>query len=60
MTWTLWQWRPSLDDWEWVTEATEDMKRKIAARHRKHNPKGTRFSWTTGYKPKRFRTRRKM
>jgi hypothetical protein len=59
MTWTLWRWSAKQDEWEFVTQATEDMKRKVKARHARHNPKGTKLKWTEEAKPKRFRTRRK-
>jgi hypothetical protein len=59
MNWTLWRWYPGKDEWEFVTQATKDLKRKVLARHKKHDAKGARFKWTLGdKKPKRFRTRK--
>lgn len=66
MTWTLWRWYPGKDDWEFVTQATVDpnskinLKRKVMARHKRHDSKNAKFKWTaTETKPRRFRTREK-
>jgi hypothetical protein len=59
MTETLWRWYPAKDDWEVVTQATQDMKRKVLARYKRHDAKAARYKWTTGYKPKKFRARAK-
>lgn len=59
MTETLWRWYPAKDAWEFVTQATPDMKRKVLARHKRHDVRGARFKWTDGGPPKRFRTRTK-
>ena len=56
-TWTLWQWSVKADDWEFVTEAPEDRRRKVLSTAKRRAPQGVRFKWTTGYKPKRFRQR---
>lgn len=59
MNLTLWRWYPAKDDWKYVTQATEEMKRKVMARYKRQDARGSRYKWTTGYKPKRFRTRAK-
>ena len=59
MTWSLWRWNVTKDDWEFITQASTDMKRKVKARHVKHDANHIKFKWTTGAKPRRFRTRAK-
>lgn len=56
---TLWRWYPARDEWQLVTQANQDMLRKVLARYKRHDVKGARFKWTIGYKPKKFRTREK-
>lgn len=57
MNHTLWRWYPAKDEWEYVTEATPEMKRKVLARYKRHDAKGARYKWTDGAKPRRFRAR---
>ena len=56
-TWTLWLWSVRNDDWDYVTESTDERKRKTLSTAKKRHPADSRFKWTTGYKPKRFRQR---
>ena len=56
---TLWRWYPDKDEWQYVTESTPEMTRKVLARYKRHDVSGARYTWTTGYKPKRFRKRLK-
>jgi hypothetical protein len=57
---SLWRWYPGKDDWEFVTQATPAMKRKVLARHKKHDARGARFKWTDGpEKPRKFRPGKK-
>ncbi len=55
----LWRWNVTKDDWEWQTQASPEMKRKVLARYKRHDARGVRFKWTDGYKPKKFRAREK-
>lgn len=56
---TLWRWYPAKDEWEFVTQATPAMTRKVAGRYKRQDAKGARYKWTDGDKPRRFRTRSK-
>lgn len=56
---TLWYWSVRNDEWEVVTQANEDDKKKVLRTHKRRHPKGAKFRWTTGDKPKKFRTRAK-
>jgi len=59
MNQTLWRWYPAKDDWEFVAQAAPDMRRKVLARHKRHDVKGARFKWTLGKKPRKFRPGKK-
>jgi len=51
---TLWRWNRRLEAWEYVTQATAEMKRKVKARHVRHEPVSTVLRWTEdGTKPSR-------
>ena len=58
VTWTLWMWSIKNDEWDFVTEALEEHKRRVLSKCKMRNPRTARFKWTTGYKPKRFRQRK--
>lgn len=58
---TLWQWSVKEDDWLLVTVAVgaSEQLAAVLRGYKRRSPKGTRFRWTEGHKPKKFRTRRK-
>ena len=45
---TLWQWSVRRDQWEFVTQCTPELKRRVKANAARRNPSGTVFRFTEG------------
>jgi len=54
----LWRWSVPKDEWELITQATDENRQTVLRGYKRRDRKGVRFKWTaTQEKPKKFRTR---